>query len=297
MATRPTLPYFAPAELLPGPLPTVAEILASKQRLSHDALNRVYLVGDHYAVKYGGRTSVQEGENMIFVQQSTSIPVPKVYAIFQDEVRGYKVTFIVMEYIPGVLLNRAWNGLGASEKQHLVAQLRRYMDELRSIPSPGYYGGLWRQQIRDRTFESLADGLPFPEPEITGPHETEEQFVEAMCHCLDRAVTSYENGPARRERHLAYLRRHYHAVFKGHPSVFTHADFFRGNIMVRPDGSVVVIDWERAGWYPSFWEYCGSILQLEHRDDWNEVVYQILDEYPAELGWFQYHRAVIRDEI
>jgi hypothetical protein len=297
MATRPTLPYYAPAELLPAPLPTVAEILASKRRISDDYMTRVFLVGDHYAVKYAGRTSVQEGENMLFVQQATSIPVPKVYAIFQDEVSGYKVTFIVMEYIPGTCLNQAWGTLGAPEKRQVVSQLRRYMDELRSIPSPGYYGGVWRQPIRERDFWSLTDGLPYPEPEITGPHETEAQFVEGMWHCIDRAVVSYETGPARRQRHLAYLRRHYHAVFKGHRPVFTHADFFRGNIMVRPDGSLVIMDWEYAGWYPSFWEYCGSMLQLEHCDDWNEVVYEILDEYAAELGWFAYHRAVIRNEL
>lgn len=295
MATRPTLPYYAPAELLPAPLPTVAEILASKHRISHEALTAVVRVGDHYAVKYGARTSKQEGENMLFVQQSTSIPVPKVYAIFEGQVAGYTTTFIVMEYIDGTLLNHAWGKLSASEKRHLVSQLRRYMDELR-IPAPGYYGGVWGQKILNEDFEDQATGLPFSEPEISGPHETEEQFVEGMWHCLDRAfTTSYARGPEQRKRLLADMRRHYHNTFKGHKPVFTHADFFRGNIMLRRDGSIVIIDWEYAGWYPSFWEFCYTIWQQDHTDDWNDLVYEIfLDEYSAELGWFRQHRGVTK---
>ena len=93
MATRPSLPYFTPAELLPAPLPTVAEILASTKCLSSFYENPVFRVGDHYAVKFGGRVKLQEGENMLFIQQSTSIPVPKVYALFHDE--ETKMDFIV----------------------------------------------------------------------------------------------------------------------------------------------------------------------------------------------------------
>jgi hypothetical protein len=229
-----------------------------------------------------------------------------VYAIFQDEVPGwdFKVSFIVMEYIPGTTVLSAWETLSASAKRDIVSQLRRHMDELRSIPSPGYYGGVWRQQIRDRDFERRSDGLPYPEPEITGPHETEAQLVEGMLRCLEQAFIPYEGGPERRERHLAYFRRHYHSVFKGHPPVFkghppvfTHANFFPGNVILRPDGSDVIIDWEHSGWYPTFWEYCGTMWLLDHESDWDDLVYDILDEYEAEMGWFVDHRENIFHRI
>ncbi|KAJ4305984.1 hypothetical protein N0V88_000774 [Collariella sp. IMI 366227] len=100
MAMRPTIPYYASPECLPAPLPTVAEILASKERLSNEHQVCVVRVGKHYAVKFGTRTSIQEGENMLFVQQSTSIPVPKVYALFRAAVKGHKPdpTFIVRKW-------------------------------------------------------------------------------------------------------------------------------------------------------------------------------------------------------
>lgn len=182
----------------------MAEILASEGRNSLDYQSQVFRVRDHYVVTYGIRTSVQQGENMLFCSGIHQHPYPKVYAIFHDEVSGQKVNLILMEYIPRVMLDRAWARLGASEKRDIVSQLRRHMDELRSIPSPGYYGGVWRQQLRDIDFERRADGLIYSAPEISGPHETEEQFVDGIWQCFDRAAAAhYEELSARRGRYLA----------------------------------------------------------------------------------------------
>jgi hypothetical protein len=139
MASRPTLPYFAPTHLLPAPLPTVAEILAS-QRILSTLRATVVVVGDHFVVKYGTIVHLQEGENMLFIRKSTSIPVLTVYALFNDHETG--MNFIVQKYILGKTLEGLWRSLETVEKEALVLQLRRYMDELRSIPSPGYYGGI-----------------------------------------------------------------------------------------------------------------------------------------------------------
>ena len=299
MATRPTLPYYAPPELLPTPLPTVAEILASKERVSDPFQNRVVRVNEHYAVKFGHRATVQEGENALFVQQSTSIPVPKIYALFQAPVEGYKPdpTFIVMDYIPGKPLHEVWQTLTAPERRDVISQLRRHMNELRSIPSPGYYGGIWKQPILAKEFEDVHDPwTPFCRgPEISGPHETEEQFVDAMWRCYDKILQYDDDRPGVRERYSAWVRRQYHGAFKGHRSVFTHADLYLANIMLQPDGSVVIMDWEHAGWYPSFYEYCSSSLLLAHTSNWDELLYDIFDEhYAAELGWFQSHSRTIR---
>ncbi|KAK4233402.1 kinase-like domain-containing protein [Achaetomium macrosporum] len=288
MAERPTLPYFAPAELLPAPLPTVAEILASTTRLSAPYESAVVRVGDHFAVKYGGSTRLQEGENMLFVQQCSSVLAPKVYALFHDDESD--MDFIVMEYIPGENLERAWGKLGTAEKRAIVSQLRRHMDELRSIPSPGYYGGIWRQPIRDFYFEDpKLVGQPHHDSTISEPHETEEQWVEAMWRCVESRAVSGQR------RWLSLLRRHYHAIFKGHRPVFTHANLFLGNIMLREDGTAVIIDWEFSGWYPSFWEYCCTVLILGYYDDWSEWIHEVLDEYVAELGWMRRHRILILD--
>lgn len=153
MATRPTLPYFAPEETLPAPPPTVEDILASTDRISASYETPVYRVHDHFAVKYGKSAGalLQEGENMLFVEQSTSLlRIPKVYAVFSD--KATENDFIVQEYISGQQLTSAWRNLTATQKAAITSQLRPGLDELRSIPSPGYYGGIWRQPTRDYTF-------------------------------------------------------------------------------------------------------------------------------------------------
>jgi hypothetical protein len=286
-AKQPKLPYFAPEQSLPAPLPTVAEILASTVRVSRLFESAVVRVGDHYAVKFGGTTTLQEGENMLFVQQATNIPIPRVYAVFHD--KDSQLDFIVMEYIPGKDLQVRWPTFSMDEKRGIISRLRRQMDELRRIPSPGYYGGVWGKPIRNFHFHDPHDPRrPHVEPEISGPHKTEEQFVEAMGLTLEKMAVE---APA---RHIAMVRRNYHAVFRGHEPVFTHANLLLRNIMLRENGAPVIIDWEQSGWYPSFWEYCCAIVILLHEDDWNEWIYDILDEYPAELGWMAHHHDTMK---
>lgn len=48
---------------------------------------------------------------------------------------------------------------------------------------------------------------------------------------------------------------------------FSHGDFHFGNIMVSqcPGKPVVVtgvVDWEEAGWYPSYWEFCKMTMVM-----------------------------------
>lgn len=147
MATRPTLPYYAPADTLPGPLPTVAEIIACTREVVFNNPHVVLMPGDHYVVKFGKNVPLQEGENMLFVQQSTSIPVPTVYALFHDEETD--MNFIIQEYLSGKTLSYLWKTFDDATKESLMAQLRRHLDELRSLPSPGYYGGIWGQDARE----------------------------------------------------------------------------------------------------------------------------------------------------
>lgn len=200
--------------------------------------------------------------------------------------------FIVQEYIPGRDLDPVWETFGTTEKQAIVSQLHRYLKEPRSIPSPGYYGGIWKQPIRDYHFTNRTSGPePYQDSAISGPHETEEQWVEGMWRCLD--ANSRPKTPMSR-RMMSLVRRHYHAVFKGHEPVFTHGNILPRNIMLREDGTVVIIDWERAGWYPSFWEYCCTVMLVKYNDDWWEWIPKMLDdEYHSEQGWMAHHRYAV----
>ncbi|KAJ4254487.1 hypothetical protein NW762_010086 [Fusarium torreyae] len=53
---------------------------------------------------------------------------------------------------------------------------------------------------------------------------------------------------------------------------FTHGDLTLGNIMVSGSSNSYaitgIIDWEQAGWYPEYWEYCKLLLGVELGHQW-----------------------------
>ena len=108
-----------------------------------------------------------------------------------------------------------------------------------------------------------------------------------MCRCL--VLTWFNLEPAAIERY----RQRYHAVFKGHKPVFTHGNLRTLNVMLRDDGTVVIIDWETSGWYPSCWEYCCLMTQMGPDQDWGDLVPEILDEYVDELACMASHRDLV----
>ncbi|KAK3295307.1 uncharacterized protein B0H64DRAFT_432082 [Chaetomium fimeti] len=290
MATRTNIPYYARKKALPEgveSLPTVEDILASTDRISTEYnAYYVYRVGVHFVVKYGQSNGalLQEGENMLFVERSTTLlRIPKVYAVFHDEATGND--FIVQEYIPGQCLGSVWRDLTATQKTAITSQLRQGLDELRSIPSPGYYGGIWRQPTRECNFEDpVKIWEPHNDVTISGPQETEEQWIDAMWRCAGSRV-----DPSQRDT-LPQLRVDYHAAFKGHKPVFTHACLFRSEMILREDGVVVLIDWEYAGWYPTYWEYCSAMWM---GDRWGSEISEILDEFIPELDGMIKHKSIL----
>jgi hypothetical protein len=55
------------------------------------------------------------------------------------------------------------------------------------------------------------------------------------------------------------------------PVVFTHSDLHRKNIMITtttPTRLLSIVDWEQAGWYPEYWEYCKATYSTGDWEDW-----------------------------
>ncbi len=282
MARSLVLPYFASPNCIPATLPSISDIFRSNDILTNWQESKIVRVGEHFVVKYGAILNLQEGENMIFVKRVAHVRVPTVYALFRDEKTGYN--FIIQEYIPGQSLDTYWKTLNQKGKEDVTIQLRQYFSKLRSVsPSTPYFGGVWQQPVLD-CYLAGRNKLPDSKSEsdynslIIGPHQTEEQWVDAM---LQKAQAKYQTTPIR----FNQLKQIYSSVFQGHDPVFTHGDLHRSNIRICTDNSLVLIDWEHAGWYPSCWEYCLLMAAIDFQDDWSEWVPRFLDEYNAELGW------------
>jgi hypothetical protein len=52
--------------------------------------------------------------------------------------------------------------------------------------------------------------------------------------------------------------------------------------------NITIIDWENAGWYPTYWESAISIYACGGwGDDWHSWVGKIMEIFYIEYGWMQ----------
>ena len=295
----PQLPYYAEQASLPTALPSEAQIKSSKDILSEYGGRKIVRVGQHFVVKYGEILEDIEAQNMIFIRKKTKIPVPKVYAIYTSPDKT--VLYIIMEYIKGSTLLSEWPAMSNSQKDLVVRKLRSYFDELRQIPSPGYYGSIGERHLLDSMFWT-GEGQN-RDPAINGPFRTESALNEALVG-KSRLIAS---GNGRHGYKADFYRRSLPSIFHGHKPVFTHGDFQRKNVIVRKvpsasavssassktdqsthsseDYQVILVDWEKAGWYPTYWEYCSATWSFRWDDDWPSRVEKILKPFSAEFPW------------
>ena len=273
---------------IPCALPTNAEIEESEVVLSAYSNRKVVRVGRHFVVKYGEGIDIIEGENMLYVRKATTITVPKVYALYTELCTGKN--FIIMEFVEGDTLALIWQDLSATQKSHITTQLRDSYDELRQLPSPGYFGSLGKRPLLDEIFWTREKI-----PSINGPFETE--------HTLNEAMAQKYVYDGRKSYKADYYRQSLPHVFRDHRPTYTHADCQRKNIIVRKvppregyisadqfledEFEVTIIDWEKAGWYPSYWEFCLAIYALRWDDDWCLRIQDFLLPYYAEAPWLQ----------
>ncbi|KAF5020272.1 hypothetical protein F66182_7706 [Fusarium sp. NRRL 66182] len=258
--------------------PTPNDIDGSEVLLNETSGTRVVRIQQQFVIKYGVHVEPVEAHNMLYVAKSTTVPVPRVYAIYQRQEKSKQksVTYIVMQYVPGTTLLNLWNTLKQDRKSSIAKTLRTYFDQLRQLQHPGYLGNVNGGPPLDDLFSEtqLAD-------DIQAPFRTEEELVE----CILR-IYAVETG-----KRMAHKARYYQevlptALYSNNPPVFTHNDFQRKNIIVQDDGTLVIIDWEFASWYPIYWEYSTATwANGGWNDDWHDYVRVALDNYPHQSLW------------
>lgn len=199
----------------------------------------------------------------------------KVYALHRDG--NEQKNYIVMEETQGKTLKELWPTLKPSAKENITSQLKTTFDQLRRLPSPARFCALHGKPLPDGLFEDYEDWS-----RRSGPFESEDQLNQAL-------LKKYAASEARSEGKATFYERAWASVFSGHEPVFTHGDVQQKNIMVSEDSdcpSVVLIDWETAGWYTSYWEYARAIFACcRFEDDWSFWLEQALEPYLNEYAW------------
>lgn len=228
-----------------------------------------------YVVKHGIHVSLSEGEVMLHIANSTPLRVPKVYALYSE--RDEQKNYIIMEKIEGKTLQEVWPTLETLAKEEITSQLRTTFDQLRRLPSPARFCALHGKPLPDALFEIDEDSGC-----NSGPLGSEDQFNKAL-------LKAYAASNERLRGKVMFFERAWDHVFSGHEPVFTHGDVQQKNIMLSGDSGrrrVVLIDWETAGWYPSYWQYARATFTCgRFEDDWSFWLEQALDPYLTEYAW------------
>lgn len=205
---------------------------------------RAERIGYRKLVKYG---YPNEALTLEFIRRRTTIPVPRVHDCFTDAAYPDRMTQIIMDYVPGVELEKVWLTMTPEDQLCIIHQLRDYLKELRSLipPAPGYVGGVYGMPCRDPRIRINKTWGPFPDSKgwqkVTGE--------DWMRRNLDR-VKHLEDFKDRPE----YIEVFNRTASRTYRSVFTHGDLAPRNILVRGTKIVAIVDWEAAGWYPAYWE-------------------------------------------
>jgi len=236
-------------------------------------------VGEHFVVKHGSGVEEREGQNLLFLEQQLggSSAIPKLYAMYRSLVNSH--ICLIMERMPGEPLGILWPSLSVAEKSQICAKTKAILTTIRQIPAVGFYGSvnggpiphhlLWNVE-RDST--------------IHGPFESEQELNMGFVNKL-RGIWATNNKHSYK---ADFYERQLGQVLKGHPPVFTHTDIQKKNIIVKritaDDFKISLVDWECAGWYPSYWEYAAIYAALEWRDDWPMWFEHIVEPWIAEAA-------------
>lgn len=233
--------------------------------LKRDYRSNVRFLPFGLVIKITRARGAHEADILRFVRSHTTIPVPRVILSAQDSMYVYTL----MTEVKGRHLEGAWPRLDDKKRVKLIAELRSYVVQLRSLqpthPNPSSVCGLNGTSIRDYRISTPA----------VGPFENEAGFNDCLIAAADPFMDPDD---------LSDIRQ---TMLEDHRIMFTHGDLAPRNILVDDDGSVAaIVDWENAGWFPEYWElvkalYCSTI---EKDAAWEAAVREIVPEnYEKEL--------------
>ncbi|KFX94413.1 hypothetical protein O988_06322 [Pseudogymnoascus sp. VKM F-3808] len=188
-------------------------------------------LSDDIAVKYGEGITDEEVANQNFAYEyslTSDIKVPKIHRFFRI---GYEA-YIVMDFVDGVTLDE----INCREHPGLIDRLALAIHSLFSqIPCgpPGPKNG------------GIPRGYLFSEDGALTTFNT----IPKLNQWMNKRLRAKEGEPG--------------FDFTASECVFYHQDLAPRNIIMRPDGSFCLIDWEHAGFYPRICAaYCIQFLRL-----------------------------------
>ncbi|KDQ64386.1 hypothetical protein JAAARDRAFT_43455 [Jaapia argillacea MUCL 33604] len=224
---------------------------------------KVVKLRNNRIVKVRGGMRKEEAEIMQYVSEHTTIPLPGNVVFVRE---GAK-TYLLMDYVNGEQLDVVWPQLTDSTKLSILADMKGYVAQLRDLREPTartYIGSICYRPCSDRRVVGFYSA---------GPFDTERAFNDH--------VTAHLRSDIKAEQ-IRFVRN---MMKDDHRILFAHGDLHPGNILVRDGRVVAILDWEMAGWYPEYWEWCKSLWNARWElEGWATRLEEWLEPYPMEYA-------------
>ncbi|KAJ0422894.1 kinase-like domain-containing protein [Aspergillus carlsbadensis] len=191
----------------------------------HVGGDHVVRISDTIAVKYGLDVSASEAVAQRFayeVLRPGVVQVPKVHRFFISTRPGDPVGYLFMEYIPG--RTPTDDDLDPGNENCIIPRITSIINSLGNIHSstPGPVGG------------GCPKGYIFGDDGASAPLASIDEVSTYLDKRLEYRSDTIDLSP--------------------YPLIFCHGDICRRNILVKDDGSLYLVDWGYAGFYPRFSE-------------------------------------------
>ncbi|OJJ67124.1 hypothetical protein ASPBRDRAFT_136536 [Aspergillus brasiliensis CBS 101740] len=234
----------------------------------------LWSLGSEVVLKDRGKGPPTDEASIIqFVQEQTSIPVPKVLKNWKED--DHK---LIMMDVTGQPLNTIWPSLSFEQRQSIAKQTVEYLLELRQFQSDRMQSLDGGPVFDNSFFVYWDDRCP------RGPFASDDELWAEMERRLPECVSEAVRNQLRS------------LMPPSTPYTLTHGDLSSNNIMVK-DGRVTgIIDWETAAYMPVWWEAVSGSIAMHGLEDeeWRDILQDEFaqgyesDQGPAFNFWTAY---------
>jgi hypothetical protein len=194
--------------------------------------------------------AADEVEGIRFAQQ-LKLPVPDIKRV----IRKGRDVYMIMARIRGRTMEDAWPKMSWFSTIWIALQLRRYVGVMRSRHSPTA-GALITGKCNSIWLEDYY-GLP-------------EHATPAILSSFIQFWLQYEPRRKRMNGTRINSRKPHVLPTTLDYFVFTHQDLAPRNLFLDEHNNLWILDWERSGWYPIYFEYAGMQNSNLHLVGWGD---------------------------